>query len=737
MHDLRLTAPAVSGWLVTAYVLNAGFAAAVAITVFAVAATALLALRRQQARLLLLTFLVAAVLALLGGARALVVSSGPVAGLAKGHAVVTVFAVVTKDPHAISARLYVFEASVRQVEAHGRVYTLRSPIAVFAHGPARFQVGEHVTAVGRLSPSDRPETAATMSASRLDHRASAAWWWDGSSRLRAAVVESVSESGAGPAALLPALVQGDDQKLSERTRDDFRRSGLTHLLAVSGTNLTIVLVSVLLVGRALRIRGRGQWVLGLLSVVGFILLARPDPSVLRAAGMGVVALAALGYGKSGGIRALSCAVIGLLLIDPWLARSVGFVLSVCATAGILLLAPRWTLVLSRWLPRWCAIAIAVPTAAQLACTPVVAAISGEVSLIAVVANLLAGPAVAPATILGLVGGLVALISASLSHLIGFAAGIFGRWILAVGGFTASMPGASIVWGYSLWLLVLLCLLLIGAVSQVFARPWMLAGLAMALAVGFARPPDRGWPPADWIMVACDVGQGDATILNAGGNSAVVVDAGPDERLVDRCLNRLGVSKVPLLVFTHRHADHIDGWPGVVEGRRVSAIAVGPSGGPALSGLPYGHLAAGDSFVVGAVSLMVLAPEPGYVVAGTDGSALNNSSLVMMATIRGMRILLSGDIEPEAQSALLSQLSTVRADVLKTPHHGSRHQDGELIAGLGARFATISAGRDNDYGHPAPAALQLLRKSGITPLRTDLRGDIAIVSRGGELWAETR
>ena len=153
---------------------------------------------------------------------------------------------------------------------------------------------------------------------------------------------------------------------------------------------------------------RGGWCSsGCVGVLGFVLLARTEPSVLRAATMGTVGLIGMGHhGRRRGTRALGAAVLLLLLLDPWLALSPGFALSGLATAGILWLAPGWRDRLARWLPRWVAEAVSVPLAAQLACTPLVAAISGQVSLVAVLSNLLAAPAVGPATVLGLAGGLV-------------------------------------------------------------------------------------------------------------------------------------------------------------------------------------------------------------------------------------------------------------------------------------------------------------------------------------------
>ena len=219
--------------------------------------------------------------------------------------------------------------------------------------------------------------------------------------------------------LVPALVDGDDAGLDPALQDDFRTTGLTHLLAVSGTNLTLVVGFALVVARWLRVRGRWLYVVGAAGIAGFVLVARAEPSVLRAAVMGTVALVGMGAnGRDRGTRALGVATVVLLLLDPGLASAIGFGLSVLATAGILLLAPGWRDALARWLPRWLAEAVAVPAAAQLACTPLIAAISGQVSLVAVVANLLAAPAVGPATVLGLLGGLLTLVAPPLGRLVG-------------------------------------------------------------------------------------------------------------------------------------------------------------------------------------------------------------------------------------------------------------------------------------------------------------------------------
>ena len=340
------------------------------------------------------------------------------------RAEVTLDGTVTDDPRLLHGR-FGDEALVRlevtAVTSRDRSLRLRQPVVVFgATSWLSVPLGAAVRVRGHLSASTRGDVAAGLS-TRDPPTVTAGPdpWWRASARVRAALRESVSGLPPDRRALVPALVDGDDAGLDPALQDDFRTTGLTHLLAVSGTNLTLVVGFALVVARWLRVRGRWLYVVGAAGIAGFVLVARAEPSVLRAAVMGTVALVGMGAnGRDRGTRALGVATLLLLLLDPGLASAIGFGLSVLATAGILLLAPAWRDALARWLPRWLAEAVAVPTAAQLACTPLVAAISGQVSLVAVLANLLAAPVVGPATVLGLLGGLVTLVAPPLGRLAG-------------------------------------------------------------------------------------------------------------------------------------------------------------------------------------------------------------------------------------------------------------------------------------------------------------------------------
>jgi competence protein ComEC len=689
---------------------------------------------------------------LVGAARAATIRAGPVDDLAAERADVRVAGVVTTDPQlreAAAGRAPYVIASLRieRVTGRGLSAVVRSPVLVVAGSTewTRLRPGQRVSAAGRLVPAERSADIAAVLRVRDPPRAHGPPGAAGrlTEPLRAGLRRAVDGLADGPRGLVPALVVGDESLLSDAVRADMRATGLSHLTAVSGTNVTIVLVAVLGLARWVGVRSYGLPMLGGLTVAGFVLLARPEPSVLRAAVMGAIAVAAFSTsGRRRGPPALAAAVLTLLLADPWLARDAGFALSVLATGAILVVAPAWRDAM-RWLPRPLAEALAVPMAAQVACAPIVVAISAQASLAAVPANLLVAPAVAPATVLGAAAAVVSPLSSTVAGALGWLAGVPAWWIVLVASHGAELPGAVVAWPSGAAGVLAVTVVALGtaaAIPVVLRRPlWTALAAAMTAAVILLRPSAPGWPPAEWLVVACDVGQGDALALRAGPAEAVVIDAGPDPPLVDRCLDSLDVERVPLLVLTHFHADHVAGLPGVLDGRAVGRVLASPLEDPAeyaddvqrslaASAIPVNEARTGEVITVGE-SLRLRVIWPRRII--TDGSAPNNASIVLDATVEGVRVLLAGDVEPEAQRAILGAEPGLRADVVKVPHHGSVHQESELLTGLGARVALISVGAGNTYGHPATKTVELLGDSGVRVLRTDVDGSIALVgSRDG-------
>lgn len=745
--DRRLVALGALAWLAALAAARPVLLAALLVTL----ALAALWCRRRAVALTLLAWLTVGAGVGAGAClRTAAVTSSPVTALAAQAASVRAIVEVRSDPRVVTGRFgdrVLLRGLVHQIQGRGRTWTVRSGVVVLgppgattAWGAVRF--GASLRIEGRLAPADRPGDAPLLLARGLPRLlAPPGVLQSGVARVRAGIRGAVAGRAPGPRALVPALVDGDELSMPEDLKASFRATGLSHLLAVSGTNLTLVVGFLLGVARLLGVRARALVVVGGLGVAGFVLLARAEPSVVRAAAMGSVALLGLGVaGRGRGLRAWGAAVVALMLVEPVLARSAGFALSALATLGILVLAPPWRDALARWAPRPLAEAVAVPLAAQVACTPLIAALFGQVSVVAVLANLLAAPVVGVATVLGLLGGVLVAIGVPLGAVVAAPAAWCAGWIIAVARWSAALPVASVALAPGVATAVLAtlgCLVVAGAAAVCLGqrrRALILGGLLVVVVL--VPLPDLGWPPRGWLLVACDVGQGDGLVLAAGPHTGVVVDAGPDPAAMDRCLRGLGIRTVPVVVLTHFHADHVDGLAGVVEGRRVGGIEVSPYPDPAAGADLVHRIAAaahvpvvvadwGEQRSIGSLRWQVLAPS-GPAPADSD-SPPNDDSLVLYVEAGGVRILMMGDEETGSQQRLHALYPGLRADVLKVAHHGSAKQDPDLVASLGARWGLISVGAGNDYGHPAPATLQLLQRAGIEARRTDLDGDLAVVA----------
>ncbi|MFC5255215.1 ComEC/Rec2 family competence protein [Streptomyces cinereospinus] len=807
--DLRLVPPALAAWATAAMTLDVspGLLTGVVVVCLAVAcgllpgavtapagagrqpAGAVTAPARTGARAavaaVLLCVAAAAASAGLHGAD---LRRGPVPGLAERYATVTADVEITSDPRLTRPRVtgnrlapvsVLAKGEVRSVaEASGAGRTgTRTPVLVIvdaAKAGRREWLGllpsTRVRVTGRLAPApvggDRIAAVLRVrdrAGPRVVREASGAQRFAG--RLRAGLREATDGLPADARALLPGLVVGDTARITADLDEAFKETDLAHTLAVSGSNLTIVLALLLgppgLAPRAER-RGlaprlgvslRGTAVFGGALTLAFVVVCRPDPSVLRAAACGAVALLALATGRRKSlVPALATAVLLLVLHDPWLARSPGFLLSVLATGALLTLAPRWSGALARrGVPPRLAEALAAAGAAQALCAPVVAVLSARVSLVAVPCNLLVEFAVAPATVLGFAALAVAPVALPVAEGLAWCASWPAGWIARVARTGAALPGAGVDWpggwgGAAALALVTVAVVVAG--RRLLGHPWLCAGCGVLLVLAVVQPPPlarivTGWPPPGWRLAMCDVGQGDATVLAAGPGTGIVVDAGPDPGLVDRCLRDLGVTRVPLVVLTHFHADHVAGLPGVLRGRAVGAIETTGYDKPvdqaefvrdeaAARGVPVSRAQAGEQRRTGDLSWQVLWPPSGRAAA-PEGP--NDASVALLVRSAGLRMLLLGDLEPPAQRALLrtpAAASVGGVDVLKVAHHGSAYQDPELMRRAAPRLALISCGADNPYGHPAPSTVAALRAGGARVLRTDVDGAIAVAGAGAGL-----
>ncbi|MFE2055140.1 ComEC/Rec2 family competence protein [Streptomyces sp. NPDC059446] len=720
--------------------------------------------------------------------------TGPVPGLAGAYARVEAEVTVTSDPRQTRPRVrgdhstpvsLLLDAEVRKLTApDGTVTRLRTPVLVMvppgeaAERWQRLLPSTGLRVCGRLAPprhegeriaavlgTDADAPPRIVSEPTLPQRTAG--------QLRSGLRAATEGLDADARALLPGLVVGDTSRVPPDLHDAFKATDLTHLLAVSGANLSILLF--LLIGPPgtasrserrglaprLGISLRATALAGGGIALAFVIVCRPEPSVLRAAACGLITLLAIGTGRRRSlIPALAAAVLLLVLYDPWLARSYGFLLSVLATGALLVLAPRWSGALQRHgVPERLAEMLAAAGAAQAVCAPVVVVLASRVSLVAIPCNLLAEFAVAPATVLGFAALAAAPVSMGVAELLAGVAGWPVGWIASVARTGAALPGAEADWPGG-WrgaaLLAVLTALLALSARRLARHPWVCSAAALLLVLAVLRPVPltrfmTGWPTPGWSFALCDVGQGDAMVLAAGEGTGVVVDTGPEPRLVDRCLRDLGITRVPLLLLTHFHADHVRGLPGVLRGREVGAVQTTSLDEPpeqvafvrrtaAEARVPMVRAVPGERRRAGPVDWQVLWPAsaaPGMAPVPVTEEP-NDSSVTLLVRSGGLTLLLLGDLEPPAQQEVLrSHPALPRVDVLKVAHHGSAHQDTALLRSTRPRLALISCGADNPYGHPAARTLQALEAAGAKVLRTDIHGAIAVSGAGAGLRAEGR
>jgi competence protein ComEC len=627
-----------------------------------------------------------------------------------------------------------FLASAIELTSSAGTYKLKIPIRVIS--PAKnltgLLPGQIISGRAVLVKSKEARVAAlVLFHGQVKVETSASRWARSLGAIRIGLRDASGDGDAG--ALIPGMVLGDTSKQSAEFKLAMKRSGLTHLVAVSGANFAIVAGFVLWLMQFL-FRNRNYRIgATALSLIFFIALVRPSPSVLRAAAMAAVVLVAMSHRHAAdSLPALGFAMATVVIADPWQSRDAGFALSVLATGGLLLAAPKIVNFFAKFAPRKFAEALAPPIAATLFCAPVLVALSGFLSPMSVVANLLAAPAVAPITVLGFIAALIHPILPGIAGVLILIIRIPAAFIGFIANWSASFSVLELGKGASGFLAIAVAAICIWIFRTFFRKHLKAIAILLVVLLTFTNWAAR-FPGIDWQVGNCDIGQGDAMVINLGKHRGVVVDVGPDPQLIDKCLKQFAITQVSILVLTHFHADHVEGLPGLLKGRTVGQVWVSPQIDPAfesdrvqrwLKEIPQIPVTAGFAVQLpsarGPIKFQVLWPK-----LGAQDSP-NNSSIVLQINSADFSLLAAGDIEPIAQSQLVQQLSQV--DLYKVAHHGSRYQDLNFMKALSPRISIISVGKDNTYGHPAPQTIAALSSIGSEVYRTDQDGALAIKAR---------
>lgn len=569
----------------------------------------------------------------------------------------------------------------------------------------------------------------------------------------------------GEAALARGFVLGQDDRIDAATVAEFKRSGLAHLLAVSGQNVVLLGLLAIPLLALLKLSLRTRLVCILILIAVYVPVTGAGASIQRAGVMGAAGiLAGLAGRRSSRWYALLLAAFATLALNPRASADVGWQLSFAAVAGILL----WTHAIRDALlgahaarpreagpaRRALAEGAALTIAATLATAPLMAHHFETLSLAALPANLLALPAVAPVMWLGMLAAIagqvpaipVEPLNAVNALLIGYIAWVahaFGSAGWAQAGLRLSLGGVALAYAG---------LLLGGLAASAWARRrralgvrWRrglvpaAAALALCAALGLAaaaRPSPQtaaARPPALEVSVL-DVGQGDSILLEPAGGDAVLVDAGPPGAGIAELLAGEGVERLGMLLVTHDQLDHSGGVAELLGSVPVATVAYATATPELLAqaraaGAAPLRVTAPRRLRSGRLRLDVLWP-PRELVRGAaagrpDSEQVNRLSVVALARSHGFSMLLTGDAEAEA-----TPISPGPIDVLKVAHHGSDDAGlDELLERTAPRLAVISVGADNSYGHPTPATLAQLAEHHVPVTRTDVHGEVEIEVTG--------
>ncbi len=550
-------------------------------------------------------------------------------------------------------------------------------------------------------------------------------------RLRFIEVLTNIQQPPDVSALLQGIIVGDDSKISTELREQMKILSLSHLTAVSGTHISIVLALVFAgVGR------RKPWITAVITlcvVSVMVIIVGGSASVIRAFVMSVFVLIGIALQRArDAIPILATTIMIICLMDPNLAREIGFALSVAATFAIVSFGHVLSSTLAVRFPQWFTQMIAIPLVASLGTLPIIIAIQPELSVWSVLANLLISPVITPLTIFGLASLVITNIHALLAIPLVWISSWGCYWIIAVVNLLKGLPGSHCSPTIVFLLYLVFAILIfynqrLTQLKRTLVHRYLPHKNSLIVLRGLSIRLDRVFRggilvaiffvcgiislpietrSSNWEIIQCDVGQGSAAVLRRE-SQIVVVDVGPTPESIRRCLMDNRINVIDVLVLSHFDLDHVGGLDGLLGTVKVKEVWVSANRNPLKnSNRALGLIHAKDipiTEVRNSVELRgwIRAFHPSKLAGSADDS--NRDSIVVEAKTDSLSVLILSDIPKESQDTLAQTIQGV--DVVVVSHHGSKDQSESLAKKTAPKISLVSVG-ENDYGHPTARAREI-------------------------------
>lgn len=557
------------------------------------------------------------------------------------------------------------------------------------------------------------------------------------------------------AGLCLGMLIGDTSSINENLQEDFRDSNLSHILAVSGANVSYIIVSVTYIFNKMCFRKKLSKIISIFLLFLFMLLTGCTSSVNRACIMAILMLIAdLLYRKSDVYNNLAISALILLIINPYSILDIGFQLSYMGTIGIVFLHDKINnfIKTNNKILKYFLEMFYVTTCANVAIIPIMMFHFNSISLTFYFSNILAGPILGIIVVIGFIMFFISLIFIPLATPIAFILNIMLKFIIKIAEITASIPFSKIlittpsIFFIAIWYIIIFLIVYRKKVKEVYLKNkrkinvivsiTLVVLIILNLVININRP---------LKIYFIDVGQGDSCLIVTPSNKRILIDGGGSEfgsfdvgeKILTPYLLDRKIKKLDYIIISHFDSDHVGGILNVIQNIKVDKIIICKQWKNSENYKKFLNIIKEkkiEVYVVKDKNKIEIEQDTFFYILHPTGdlisdNILNNNSIVMKFCYKNFSMLFTGDIEEIAENELIKRYENsniLRSTVLKVGHHGSKTSStGSLLNKVKPKIALIGVGSKNTFGHPNNGVLDRLKKLKCKIYRTDLNGEIIL------------